>query len=125
MAKRRRYLFLSWTSLVVGLCVYVIFKESSYLHMAAEKMLGRSFGLHTNCGFINYYLCDFLWAFSLSCGLIFILGDGTKQKLVCAEIASLYGLFWELLQQRGVVSGTGDWLDVLIYFLASLLAGII
>lgn len=123
MAKRRKYLYLSLIALAVGLCVYVIFKENSYLHLMAERLLGVSFGLHTDCEFVNYHLCDFLWAFSLTCGLIFILGP--ERRPVCAGIASLYGLAWEVLQQYGIVSGTGDWLDVQIYLLASLLAVII
>ena len=122
MMGRKKYIYLSIISLVLGACVYVFFKEKSYLHLAMVRLLGVPFGLHTDCVFVNHHLCDFLWAFSLACGLLFILGETKKVKLLCGGITVGYGAVWELLQFTHIASGTGDLWDVLSYFLASLLA---
>ena len=39
MAKRRKYLYLSLIALAVGLCVYVIFKENSYLCTTTSHLI--------------------------------------------------------------------------------------
>lgn len=125
MHSRKKHLYLCALSLVFGLLFYVLFKPNSYLNAFAEKLLGIQLGMWLNCNVINHHFCDFLWGFSLTCGLIYILGSKPRPRLICTAITITYGTLWEVLQYSRVVPGTGDLLDMLTYLLASVLAAII
>ena len=129
MSKRKKNIRFSLAALVVGCFLYVFFRENTYVgnmfdiieHI--EKM--RQMFSSQICDLCKFYLPDFLWGFSLSCGLIAIYVPGIKGVIICASVAFLCGCMWELLQCIGVLSGTGDIHDIIMYFLASALCIII
>ena len=125
MHSRKKHLYLCALSLVLGLLFYVLFKSNSYLNAFVEKLLGIQLGMWLNCNVINHHFCDFLWGFSLTCGLIFILGNNRRVRFLCVTISVGYGCLWELLQLFSIVPGTGDIIDILTYLLASVLAALI
>ena len=122
MRTRKKHLYLSIFSLMLGLLYYVFFKPNSYLHIAAAELFETDFGKELDFVILNSYFCDFLWGFSLAEGLIFILGGTLKKRMLCGAIATAYGALWEVLQFAGVISGTGDLVDMLTYLQASILA---
>lgn len=129
MSKRKKNILYSLTALVVGCFLYVFFRENTYVGNIfdsieyVEKM--RQIFSTKMCDLCKFYLPDFLWVFSLSCGLIAIYNPSIKGILVCAAVAFLYGCVWELLQYVGVLSGTGDIHDIIMYFLADAICIII
>ena len=69
--------------------------------------------------FFNNHFCDYLWAFSLQSGLFAIFLPCKKKKMIITVIVVLYGSVWELGQRLQIVGGTGDIVDILMYFAGS------
>lgn len=122
MSKRVFFFVSGITALILGGLLYVLFRENTYIarHMAYAFSLDKvRAGLKfLNCGFIRYYLPDYLWGFSL-CSIFFAIysPDILKEVFIAISIFA-YGLIWELMQFYKVVSGTGDLVDVFMYLLA-------
>ena len=119
---RKRIFWLSHciVSLAFGAVLYLVFRESTYLH----TILRCSVTEWANVTFIGsdivrYFLPDFLWAYSLCCGL-YGIALPTEKKLWLPPLCVVgLGIIWECFQWFGVVKGTGDVLDVLSYGLAT------
>ena len=75
--------------------------------------------------FLKFYVPDFLWGFSLCFGLFLIFEPKLKGTFLCCITSFLYGTLWEILQMVGKLSGTGDYVDILMYLMASMLAATI
>lgn len=126
MSKRVFNVLLGIASLSLGGALYLAFRPYSYI----SELVGTIFALEPlrraagrfSCEFLKYYFPDYLWTFSLSCGLIAIFGPKLKGVAMCCLTSFLLGVVWEILQFIGVVSGTGDILDVIMYLLAALTA---
>lgn len=125
MSIRKKNLLASIIALALGGSLYILFRENSYIGQlfsgsACVQML-RSELNSTSCDLLKYYLPDLLWGLSLGCGLVAIRNSGIRDIVLCAGIAFACGFLWELLQLVGVVGGTGDCVDVLMYLLGSAL----
>ncbi len=126
MSKRMINYFLGLLSLFFGFLLYLLFRENAHI----SKFLGqiitldyiRSSVAAWGCNFTKYYLPDFLWAFSLSCLLQAVSPPSVKNTVICCFTGVMYGSIWELLQWLGIINGTGDWLDVIMYFSGSSLS---
>ena len=77
------------------------------------------------CDFFKFYFPDFLWSFALACAFIALFLPGKKGLAACSGFSLFCGLCWELFQTLGVVNGTGDFLDALMYLAAAVLAFVI
>ena len=123
-----RFIFfsLSFFSVLLGLLIYIFFRSETYIHLFLEKFFAFDalfFSLADNSiiDFLRYYFVDFLWCFSLLCIL-----SGFSQKfcvfnLVTVSAVSVsLGIFFEFLQKVGYISGTFDYLDILMYVIAGL-----
>jgi hypothetical protein len=77
--------------------------------------------------FLNSYAADALWMFSFTTGLYLLLnGSSGLDRVAKAFFYSLmFGIFSESLQYFGVVSGTFDWFDILIFIVTALFAAIL
>lgn len=129
MSKRKKNILFSLTALVIGCFIYVFLRESTYVGSIFDSVenietVRQIFSTQT-CNLYKFYLPDFLWGFSLSCGLIAIYDPSIKGIIICAGVAFFCGCMWELLQYIGVLSGTGDIHDIIMYFLASAICIII
>ena len=129
VTKRTMYISLSVVSLVLGCCVYIFLREHSDIGILFSAFpfvhaIQKSLNNDSLC-FFRYYFSDFLWAFSLNCGLLAIYIPGKKGGIFCAYTTFLCGCVWELLQYLGIIAGTGDMFDVLLYLLAATLCTII
>lgn len=119
----------SVAALLCGAMLYILLRPDSYvgkLFSNCRYVLDFQNSLrHISAGFLRYYLPDMLWALALGCCIQGVLVPKSAGVFVCSALPLLYGLLWELLQYRGVLMGTGDLLDVLMYFCGSLVSVII
>lgn len=109
--------------------MYVIFKENSYLAIFAKDFLNLEpqTKIFTKINIFNfeYYLPDFLWALSLSCGLHIIFNPKTIGSLYCTTAITGLGFTFELMQYTKIINGTGDIIDIILYLLAGITVNLI
>lgn len=126
MENRQRNILLCVVGLLFGAAVYLLFREKTYFSLLfrglafldrVRTVVDSTVGIR-----ISFYLPDFLWAFSLCCGIQAIYSPKGRGIYAAAGVAFVCGLIWELLQWIDLVSGTGDYWDILMYFLGSTLA---
>lgn len=113
----------------IGVFLYVLFRKNTYISKIFDFIpvvsdIRQRIDIQIP-DFFKYYLSDFLWGFALSCGLISIHNLNRKGDIICASIAFFLGVLWEFLQSTGILKGTADLHDVILYFLASLTSIII
>lgn len=109
----------SITALLIGVAIYIFFREHTYINsfFGLQKISSRDSLL---LDAISFYLPDFLWAYSLT----FMLALFCEHRL-SGVISSLFGVVWEIMQRIGAVSGTFDMIDILMYITASMFAVLI
>lgn len=129
MSFRIKNLVLMTVALLTGLLLYVLFRPETYITKflaqfiyvkAIDYQADSVYGIVCGC-----YLPDFLWGFSLSCGLCVLFPPNRKNITLCCIVSFIYGLLWELTQLMSVTGGTADYLDVLAYFLSACMCLII
>ncbi len=130
---RKKFLFWSVMivfPIVVGLIVYLIFKPSAYVSKLIIDCLGlEEINIQTSnnwfWNYIHYYLCDFLWAFSLTSVVALILDNNRFKAFLSVLICSFVGTIVELMQMWKFISGTFDIVDLVVEFIGSILSIII
>lgn len=124
MQKRRINIALCCGSLIIGCIIYIVFRPDTYISDLFDNIIFieklRITFSESNCNFLRFYLPDYLWCFSLSCGLIAILAHKLSDIFICVTVALMCGVVWELLQLLNITSGTYDYLDILMYLLATI-----
>ena len=106
-------------SLMLGGMIYVFYRPNTYVfNFFREIPLPRQSFLFLDVPWIKYYFADYLWAYSLCCGLHLIFQPQRTGSFLLAGITVLFGSTFEFLQYAGVLSGTGDLWDVLMFILA-------
>lgn len=123
MSKRKKNILFGLVALIAGCLLYILFRTNTYIGGMLDGMEDIA-TIRRMCVFevsdlYKFYLPDFLWGFSLGCGLIAIYNPRVKGIIVCASFSFLCGCMWELLQYLGVLNGTGDVHDIIMYLLAS------
>lgn len=112
----------SLAALVTGALIYIFFRRQT-IFTAYLGRFGVKAGAYSSADipfgdFIRYYLPDYLWGYALCCqaaalfDVLRIKKDGAY--ILCAAV----GIAWEVLQWSGVVSGTGDCVDCIMYLTA-------
>lgn len=118
---RIKYVIWGMVTLFLGLLLYLLLRPNTYISRFALRFLPFDlpvlFSMIQN-PILKFYLADYLWAFSLSCWLrcIFI---NEQKKVFSITIVTVTGTLYELAQCSGIVSGTGDVIDCLLYLLAA------
>ena len=113
-------------SIFLGALIYAVFRKETYvsqiiLSFADLSKIKDAVGW-AECEFVKYYFPDYLWAFSLDCGVLFILNPTSRRATIsCSALTILFGSLYEILQGVNVIKGTGDIIDVVMYFLAVLI----
>lgn len=124
MSLRRRSICTSVAALLGGIALYLLFREKNHFsglfwnNTVLQYLRGVFAPL--SCNFLRYYLPDYLWCLSLNYSLIAIFTPAKSVLFLCSATAVCSGIIWELLQYTHVISGTGDWLDVMMYLLAGI-----
>ena len=105
-------------SLVMGGLIYLVFRENTFVARRFEVFVDlekiRNIFLSFDNSVLRHYIPDFLWAFSLCCGLNVLLDN----VFLNASIAFTCGAVWEMLQYLGTINGTGDIIDIIMYLTA-------
>lgn len=110
--------------LLAGVFLYIWMRPDTYISIYVYNFLDLSvndlkFGFslpHLLSSFLRNFSCDMLWAYSLTFTVFVILGlkyESLKPTLI---ICSMFEIGIELLQKFGVISGTFDFLDILLEF---------
>ena len=100
--------------LFFGIFIYYLFRENI--------LIKQNFIL----AFIRNYIPDILWTISFYCISTVFSKNIVKNYIVFTAIYVFsIGLFFELLQLKGIVKGTYDVFDIIIYIIAILVACLI
>lgn len=132
MYKRKCMVFLysiSLISLFAGLFIYSVFKENTYVFNISNnilpfKSLQKKF-LFLNNDFIKHNLVDFLWSISFTAWLYIIIKPSRNFSIILSSFVGVFGILFESAQLLGVINGTFDILDIILYFFGSLFIYII
>lgn len=123
MSKSKWNMLLSASSLLLGGMFYVLFRPNAYISLlfreSAFVVTMRLCLAPLSNNYVRFYLMDFLWGFSLNCALNALAQLKRNGILFCGAVAFSCGCVWEMLQYSGIISGTGDWIDVFAYLSAS------
>lgn len=117
------WITLSSVACLAGAFLYGLCRPSTYI----GSFMATAFSLPLNTGgilypFFAYYLPDYLWAFALAGALHAVFLPIKRGSIAIALLTSSYGILWELGQFHGVVKGTADPIDNILYVLAALTA---
>ena len=124
MSKRIANILLSVISLTLGGLLYIVFRENSHFSgwfngFILVEEIRTHFAVFSSA-FLKYYFPDFLWGFSLACGFVAIYNPKKQGVYLCGAISFTLGCVWEALQAFSVVSGTGDFFDIMMYLISSI-----
>lgn len=127
------YIFFSFISLLIGVLIYIFLRQETYIHsLFSEEFLKKIYICNNDVSdlpiieFLKYYLVDFLWCLALNFSLLAVTDFRKRLSfLVVLVLTSIFGLIYELAQLFSIVSGTFDFIDVVMYILASLCATMI
>lgn len=130
----KKLIFGSLTSLILGTSIYILFRAStlkvfSWLDFAGINILDSSIrksALEFSDyipGWILLSLPDGLWLFSYVCLLLYIWKNSvTIQNLLWISIVPVIAVGSEIAQYFGMLQGTFDSIDLLLYILGGILA---
>lgn len=117
-----KYFILGFLALFLGLLIYLFLRPNTHISRFLLSFFSidvpNVFSVIDN-SFFKFYLVDYLWAFGFSCWLKCIFVEKPNGTLWCMFIVSFVGIAYEVMQYLGVISGTGDVLDCLLYVLAA------
>lgn len=105
---------LSIIALIIGLITYFLFNNG---------IIDKSILL---CTIIRNYFLDGLWVISFFFIAINFSENITKKYLILTSIVvQVIGIIFEVMQQINIAKGTFDFIDILVYFIAILIACLI
>lgn len=118
-------------SLLSGLTIYLLFRSNTYIHRVLFEFFNikRETALipfQTNnviVNFLSYYFVDGLWCYAFVFSLVAFSCRLSEIKIVLIGLfVFLSGVVLEVLQNRGFINGTFDWIDIAMYLIAATLA---
>ena len=113
-AKRNVFFVLNiLLSLVIGLTVYVFCRPDTHVSKIVHNLLGVSPEVvlpEWVMSFLRNYMADVLWAYALTFTVIYILGSG----FLTFAIVAIFEICIEVSQKVGIMSGTFDWVDIIL-----------
>ncbi len=123
----KKYLFLIFNTivpLISGLAIYIFMKSGTFIntflevdfHYIPKTVLGL---------FIVNWFCDFLWSYALVFALFLVLSPFKNRLTISCIVSLILGIVLETLQYANILSGTFDWWDIIIEFIATVTATII
>lgn len=121
MSLKRFYILNIVLPLVIGTIVYLYVKPSApisqliyfLLHIETPVLNIKPTGVHR---FIQYYLCDILWSYSLTFALSLYLGK--DRLLLTYDIAASFSTLVEVIQLLPQVLGSFDIFDIIVQLIA-------
>lgn len=121
MSLNKFYIWNIILPLAIGTIVYVYVKPSApisqliyfILHISSPVLNIKPTGVHR---FIQYYLCDILWSYSLTFALSLYLGR--DRLLLAYAIAASFSTLVEVIQLLTYVLGSFDIFDIIVQLIA-------
>lgn len=104
--------------LLIGACLYVFFRGIPRLQLQSYFNIQSYF---IGAQFILYSLPDGLWLYALLSAMHLIWASEQRNKMIWVLCICSATLSTEVLQNRQLLPGVFDWLDLLAYFLAMIL----
>lgn len=115
--------------LLFGGIYYYLFCPDVAIIKKLDSLLGCAYHLQplkfAIFSYIRFYLLDALWAYALFNSLYMILGNNSNALVLCTVISLTVSLIMELFQMLGIAMGTFDICDIVIEFVAILIALVI
>ena len=115
--------------LIAGVIVYIFVQKSTYLENVLVGFFAADFKPLIWSGwtytFTVCWLCDVLWAYSLTFSLWMVLCSWKNAVLFSAVLAFVAGAAFELLQLFEVMGGTFDVFDMVLELMAASLAAVV
>jgi hypothetical protein len=120
----KKFIIHVFSPLLLGLIIYFLFRKTSGL------VVSQYFGwvwankvVFSAPNFIRYNLPDGLWLYSFTSAQQTIWGEEiTLKNLIWVLLVPIIAFLSELLQSLGLVRGTFDFLDLVIYAIATIAA---
>ncbi len=110
---RKKVIFSIYT-LLIGVLIYYLYQK---------QILVKN---NIIASFIRNYIPDILWTISFYSVSTIFLKEITKNYIIYTAIhIIIIGIFFELLQFTGVVRGTFDFFDIIIYIISAIVASLI
>ena len=129
MKKKNKELINSfwWLSLLIGFFIYLLFRPNNLIYNNFFSFpIKLSFETNnTITNFIIYSLPNGLWSFSYSQFIFNIYKDFTTKTVILSSLMVFFGIFLEVLQYHGFVSGYFDLVDIFAYLISCILILII
>lgn len=125
--KRIFYFFNIFIPLLIGTCIYALFRPDTYIarcfNSLCQTSLSWDFQFVTDYIFLRYFACDMLWAYALYVAIAVFV---EKQKLALTGGLSLgLCILVEVMQRIGIFNGTGDIWDVFFEGMAIMIAVVV
>ena len=119
-------LIISLAMLVLGLLLYLLLNRKAYVSQILLQIIPIQTINEDSLviGILRGYGADLLWSASFTLIIQFIVWL-KKKRTILLVFCSLLGIVYELMQCFGIVPGTADIVDGIVYILGSLLAIII
>lgn len=119
-------LIISLAMLVLGLLLYLLLNNKAYVSQILLQIIPIQTINEDSLviGILRGYGADLLWSASFTLIIQFIVWL-KKKRTILLVFCSLLGIVYELMQCFGIVPGTADIVDGIVYILGSLLAIII
>ena len=116
--------------LVLGLIIYLLFRRDSRLFVFISRFCSIPSSLNGSLplpveAFFRNFASDMLWAYSLTCSVIFVLGYSHKNMLITFLICVCFEIVIEIMQHTSFFHGTFDVLDIILEMFSTCLALII
>ena len=129
MRKKNKELINSfwWLSLLIGFFIYLLFRPNNLIYNNFFSFpIKLSFETNnTITNFIIYSLPNGLWSFSYSQFIFHIYKDFTTKTVLLSSLMVFFGIFLEVLQYHGFVSGYFDLVDIFAYLISCIIIFII
>lgn len=122
MKKLEFYLTNIFLSLFVGLIIYVFLRPETYISDFVSTRV-KTFCIDKEIvffQFFKYYFVDALWAYAMTFSLAIFIDE----KISCV-ISICVCIVWELFQLFSIVNGTFDFVDIIMYLAAVIIAVLI
>ena len=116
--------------LIFGSAIYVCYRPDTYISQFVYNTLGISpnVGVFTDVlpawvvSFIQNYLADILWAYSLTFTVYYIWRKQSSSSYEAFGIVIAFEFCIEFSQKPGIMSGTFDWIDIFLEVCITVLA---
>ena len=124
--KRLFYFFLSFISILLGVLIYIFFRNGTYIHqflgnVTPIDIFKSQYKSTLIVKFLKYYFVDYLWCFSLASFLSSITEKiAFRNTMVISVFSALLGILFEAAQRLSLVNGTADFYDIIMYVFAGL-----